>query len=302
MITDVPGLRVGHWTDEVARTGCTVVLFPEGTVASGEVRGGAPATRETALLDPTKVVSRLDALVLTGGSAFGLAAADGAVRFCEERGMGVPTPAGPVPIVVALALYDLAVGDPTVRPTAPQGYAACEAATAELAAGGSARAGAGEGDGVGEAGTAAPDRVVLGLVGAGTGATVGSGEPGGARRPGGLVSLTTRSGGLVVSVLMAVNALGAPGAADSDRPAGPATLLGNTTIGLVATNATLDKVGCFLVAQSAHDGLARAVFPAHTRFDGDAFVAAAVGRVPADVDLVRSLATHATAAAIRALA
>lgn len=130
MITDVAGLRVGHWTDEVARTGCTVVLFPEGTVASGEVRGGAPATRETALLDPTKVVTRLDALVLTGGSAFGLAAADGAVRFCEERGMGVPTPAGPVPIVVALALYDLAVGNPSIRPSASEGYAACESATA----------------------------------------------------------------------------------------------------------------------------------------------------------------------------
>lgn len=114
--------------------------------------------------------------------------------------------------------------------------------------------------------------------------------------------MTVRSGDVVVSVLMAVNAFGVLGAADSDRPPGPATLLGNTTIGLVATNASLDKVGCYLVAQSAHDGLARAVFPAHTRFDGDAIVAAAVGQVPGDVDLIRSLATHATAAAIRRLA
>ena len=351
MITDVPGLRVGHWTDSVARTGCTVVLFPEGTVASGEVRGGAPATRETALLDPTKIVSRIDALVLTGGSAFGLAAADGAVRFCEERGMGVPTPAGPVPIVVALALYDLAVGNPTIRPTAPNGYAACEAATAPITAdGGAPDAGAagresataetarpadGEGlasatagpaaadgtglttrgaglglagaavDGGGEAGAGGTGMTsgggVLGLVGAGTGATVG-GVAGGERRPGGLASMTATSGELVVSVLMAVNAFGTPGVADSDEPPGAARLLGNTTIGLVATNATLDKVGCYLVAQSAHDGLARAVFPAHTRFDGDAFVTAAVGRIPGDVDLVRSLATHVVAAAIRTLA
>ena len=100
MITDVPGVRVGHWTDAQARTGCTVVLFPEGTVASGEVRGGAPATREFELLDPSRTVARIDAVVLTGGSAFGLAAADGVMRFCEERGMGFPTAGGPVPIVV----------------------------------------------------------------------------------------------------------------------------------------------------------------------------------------------------------
>ncbi|MFP3900797.1 MAG: P1 family peptidase, partial [Acidimicrobiia bacterium] len=155
MITDLPGVRVGHATDPEGRTGCTVVLFPEGTVASGEVRGGAPATREVALLDPARTVARLDALVLSGGSAFGLAAADGVVRFCEERGMGVPTPAGPVPIVVGLSLFDLAVGDPRARPGPDDGYAACEAATA--------------------------GPVELGTVGAGTGATVGTvgvaGEP-----------------------------------------------------------------------------------------------------------------------------
>jgi L-aminopeptidase/D-esterase-like protein len=276
VITDVPCLRVGHWTDERARTGCTVVLFPEGTVASGEVRGGAPATRETALLDPTKVVTRLDALVLTGGSAFGLAAADGVVRFCEERGMGVPTPGGPVPIVVALALYDLSVGDPAVRPGPTEGYAACESAVA--------------------------GSVTLGAVGAATGATVGGGAPTVSRRAGGLVSATVRADDLVVSVLIAVNAFGAPGVGDNDEPPAEATLLGNTTIGLVATNATLDKVGCFLVAQSAHDGLARSIFPAHTRFDGDAFITAAVGPVPASVDLIRPLATHAVASAIRWLA
>ena len=277
MITDVTGVRVGHWTDLRARTGCTVVLLPEGTVASGEVRGGAPATRETALLDPTKVVTRVDAVVLTGGSAFGLASADGVVRFCEERGMGVLTSAGPVPIVVGLGLFDLAVGDPTMRPGPDQGYAACEAATA--------------------------GPVELGAVGAGTGATVGEGESG-ARRPGGIVTATARAGELVVSALLALNAFGAPGGEDTAVPPPIGPLLGNTTIGLVATNARLDKVGCHLVSQSAHDGLARAVFPAHTRFDGDAFVAAAVGALGAevDVDAVRALAVHAVAAAIRSLA
>jgi L-aminopeptidase/D-esterase-like protein len=315
-VTDVAGLRVGHWTDEPARTGCTVVLFPEGTVASGEVRGGAPATRELALLDPLRTVRRIDALVLTGGSAFGLASADGAVRFCEERGMGFPTPAGPVPIVIGLGLFDLMVGDPAVRPGADQGYAACVAATA--------------------------GPVAEGPVGAGTGATVAAGRAGAddaaavARRAGGLVSAAARVGDLVVAALVAVNAAGVPGADDAlavdiatlapsgqapgaaapggpggtggpgapGRPGGPgdAAAFGNTTIGLVATNADLDKVACHLVAQGAHDGLARAVFPAHTRADGDAFVAAAVGGVPADVDVVRGLAVHVVTRAILSLA
>lgn len=189
--------------------------------------------------------------------------------------MGVPTPGGAVPIVVALALYDLGVGDPTVRPGPAEGYSACEAAST--------------------------GPVDLGSVGVGTGATVGGGAPDAPRRPGGLVSATVRADDLVVSVLVAVNAFGAVGAADSDEPPPRATLLGNTTIGLVATNAALDKVGCFLVAQSAHDGLARSIFPAHTRFDGDAFVTAAVGPVTAGLELVRSLATHAVAGAIRSL-
>lgn len=289
MITDVAGVRVGHWTQAEARTGCTVALLPEGTVASGEVRGGAPASRETALLEPTATVAQLDAVVLTGGSAFGLAAADGVMRFLEEQGRGVPTPAGPVPIVVGLACFDLAVGDPSVRPGPDQGYAACQAAT----------------DG---------GPVELGPVGAGTGATVASSHPGGDRRPGALVSATARSDDLVVSALVVVNAFGAPGLADDAAPEVAGALLAasrawrsgegggvmaNTVIGLVATNARLDKVGCHLMAQSAHDGLARSVFPAHTRLDGDAFVAASCGEVDADVDAVRTLAVHAVADAIR---
>jgi L-aminopeptidase/D-esterase-like protein len=306
VITDVPGLRVGHWTDPVAATGCTVVLFPDGTVASGEVRGGAPATREVELLDPGRTVDRIDALVLTGGSAFGLASADGVVRFCEERGMGFATPAGPVPIVVALGLFDLLVGDPSVRPGPDEGYTACVAASA--------------------------GPVATGRVGAGTGATVAAGSgpapgglderpaPGGPagtdapppptdprRRPGGLVTAGASVGDLVVASLVAVNAAGAPGADDTLAldiarvASGGGAVFGNTVVGLVATNASLDKRGCHLVAQGAHDGLARAVFPPHTRADGDAFVAAATGGVTADVDVVRGLAVHVVATAIRSL-
>ena len=283
-VTAVPGVRVGHWTDAEAATGCTVVLFPEGTVASGEVRGGAPATRELALLEPGRTVERIDALVLTGGSAFGLAAADGVMRFCEERGMGFVTPAGPVPIVVALALFDLMVGDPAVRPGPDAGYAACVAAHR------------------GE-----PD---IGRVGAGTGATVLGPDLG--RVPGGLASAGVAVGDLVVAALVAVNAAGRPGA-DSSLAVELAVRAGavtgpavggptNTVIGLVATNGRLDKVGCHRVAQGAHDGLARAVFPAHTRADGDAFVAAATGPVDADADLVRALGAHVVAEAIGGLA
>jgi L-aminopeptidase/D-esterase-like protein len=287
MITDVAGLRVGHWTDPEARTGCTVVLFPDGTVASGDVRGGAPATRELELLDPIRTVSRIDAVVLTGGSAFGLAAADGAMRFCEERGMGFATPVGPVPIVVALALFDLGVGDAAARPGPDEGYAACAAA--------------------------ADGPVELGLIGAGAGATVAKLGPPRDRRPGGLVSAGAEGGGLRVAALVAVNASGTPGADDrmalelaGAHDVAEARVTGtgfvNTTIGVVATNARLDKMACHLVAQGAHDGLSRSLFPAHTRADGDAFVAAATGEVEADVDVVRALAVHVVAEAVRSLA
>lgn len=203
--------------------------------------------------------------------------------------MGVQTPGGIVPIVVALGLFDLAVGDPAVRPGPDQGYAACTAA--------------------------ASGPYEVGRVGAGTGATVGSGAlarggdadvpPG--RRPGGLVTATDASGGLRVATLVAVNASGTPGGADDTAPAVAADFqerpapFGNTTIGVVATNARLDKLGCHLVAQGAHDGLARAVFPPHTRADGDAFVTAAIGDVDAAVDAVRALTVHAVARAIRSL-
>lgn len=277
MITDVAGVRVGHWTDADALTGCTVVLLPDGTVASGEVRGGAPATREFALLDPTRMVQRLDAVVLTGGSAFGLASAHGVMEWLAEQGQGFETVGGVVPIVVAMGLFDLAVGDGSVRPRADHGRLA-----AEQARGGSYAGGA---------------------VGAGTGATVAKWRGPDHRRPGGLVSRTVRGDdGVIVSTLVAVNAFGEPGASP-DEVVGGSTgdAFQNTTIGVVVTNASIDKVGCHLAAQSAHDGLARAVAPSHTAADGDAFVVAATGTVAAEVAVVRNLVTAAVAGAIDSL-
>jgi L-aminopeptidase/D-esterase-like protein len=279
-VTAVDGVRVGHWTNASARTGCTVVLFPEGTVASAEVRGGAPAERELALLDPSRTVQRLDALLLAGGSAFGLAAADGVMRWCEERGLGFPTAGGPVPIVVALGLYDLAVADGSVRPGADEGYAAC---------------------------VAAADDAPLGAVGAGAGATIDKWQGRDHARPGGLGGAVLRHGDLVVAALVAVNAYGDLRDPDDDAPRVPRppietaeAAFANTTIGVIATNAVLTKGDCLLVAQSGHDGMSRALSPAHTTADGDALVAAATGIVAAEIEPVRSLAAVAVERAIRA--
>ena len=294
---EVPGVLVGHWTDPAARTGCTVVRFPEGTVASGEVRGGAPATREFALLAPERLVERIDALVLSGGSAFGLAAGDGVMALLAEEEVGFATGAGPVPIVVGLSLFDLLVGDGSVRPGAAEGRAAAASATA--------------------------GPVAIGSVGAGTGATVGKWRGREHARPGGLGAATRRDGELVVAALVAVNAFGdvddgqdrtggfathAVGAPSTEVPAtgagrdDPAAgAFGNTTIGLVVTNARLTKLECFLLAQSGHDAFGRALVPAHTRVDGDAVVAAATGslRQGVPVDLVRLLAVGAMEDAVR---
>ncbi len=280
MLTDVAGIEVGHWTDPVARTGCTVVLVPEGTVASGEVRGGAPASRELDLLAPERLVDRVDAVLLTGGSAFGLAAADGVMAWLEERGRGFATPAGPVPIVPTMGIFDLAVGAADVRPGPAEGRAACDAATA--------------------------GPVEHGAVGAGTGATTGKWRGPDHVAPGGLGGATVRAGDLVVSALVVVNAYGSidrdgtglAGVEDVVAATPPAPL-GNTTIGVVATNARLDKVGCLVVAQGGHDGLARGIVPPHTRLDGDALVTVATGQVDARVDPRRRQAVAAGTRAVR---
>jgi L-aminopeptidase/D-esterase-like protein len=297
VITAVGGIRVGHWTDPVGLTGCTVILCPPGTVASGEVRGGAPGTRETDLLRPGMLVHEAHAILLSGGSAFGLAAADGVMRYLEERGVGFETPVARVPIVPAAVLFDLSCGSPYARPTAEAGYAACGAAT----------------DGAVEEGN----------VGAGTGATVAKlAGPDGARK-GGLGTAVVRDGELVVGALAAVNALGevvddegsvlvgvrpaegSPGHREDDGGHGHVhggterPPFGNTTLVVVATNARLSKERANLLARAAHEGISRAVRPSHTKWDGDTAFALATGEVEADQRAVESMAVTAVAEAIR---
>lgn len=278
MITRVQGIRVGHWSDPVGLTGCTVVLCPPGTMGSGEVRGGAPGTRETDLLKPGTLVQEVNAILLTGGSAFGLAAADGVMRFLEERGIGFETPVARVPIVPAAVLFDLGVGDPTARPGPEAGYAAC------LAAG---------------------EDVAEGRVGAGTGATVAKLHGSERSVPGGLGSASVAEGDVVVGALAAVNSLGEilgeggevvvgalPG--PEAEPSSP-----NTTLVVVATNARLSKERAHLLSIAAHDGIAGAIRPAHTLWDGDTAFALATGEVEADQRQLEELATRSVMEAIR---
>lgn len=263
-ITDVPGLRVGHAgrTDEGWLSGVTVVLPPAGTVGSVDVRGGGPGTHETDALDPTTLSRTVDAVVLTGGSAFGLAAARGAQQWCEENGRGFAVPGGVVPIVPAAAIFDLGRGGNfAARPDAAMGYeATADAAVRKI-----------EHD------------VERGNVGAGTGALIGRGTYKGGV---GTASITLDNG-VVVGALAVVNALGLPfdsaqqpqPAADSARQ-GPPTL--NTTLVVVATNAILDKAECKRTASAAHAGLARALNPSHTLADGDTVFCLATGALALD--------------------
>jgi len=278
----IPGLLVGHWTEPEAQTGVTVIVLPEGSTASGEVRGGAPATREFALLDPRCLVDRVDAVVLSGGSAFGLAAADGVVSALEEAGRGFPTAAGPVPIVIGMSLYDLNVGDASTRPGAEQGRLAFDAASADS---------------------------TTGRVGAGTGATIGKWRGPEHVLPGGFGVSTVCRGDLLVTALVAVNSagdVGEVGAAAASQIADGSfdewpdrsEVFANTTIGAVVTNAALDKSQCLVVAEGCHDGLARVITPPHMRTDGDAFVAVAAGDVEAHVDDVRLAAMVAVEQAV----
>jgi len=256
-ITDIPGIRVGHWTDLEAGTGCTVVLCESGPIAGVDVRGAAPATRETDLLRPGSLVGRAHAILLSGGSAFGLDAATGVMRYLEEHGKGFPTPSGPVPIVPAAALFDLGIGRSDVRPDAAAGYAACLAAT---------------------------DNVEEGCLGAGTGATVAKlNGPSGAIKSGVGTACVELPDGTRVGALVAVNAVGAvfEPATGSVVAAPRATTQQaqrpfagvNTSIGVIATTAPLDAGGVQRLALLGHDGLALAIRPAHTQFDGDALFA-----------------------------
>lgn len=280
----VTGVRVGHWSDVQGRTGCTVIDLPPGTVASYEARGGAPASRELEVLAPDKAVTAIDAVLLTGGSAFGLAAADGVMQHYRALGRGLPTPAGPVPIVPTLALFDLTAGDSSASPNAEAGRTAAKA-------------------------TRGP-QILRGRIGAGTGAHVSHWRGPHHRHPGGLAYAEHRLAQLVVACVCVVNAYGdidnghAPISFDAVRAIGEPFEFNraHTTIGLIATNANLDKVGCKIVAQGAHDGLARALTPPHTRYDGDGFIAAATGTVDTHIDTVRLLALACVTDAIRSLA
>ncbi len=286
----VAGVRVGHVTGN--GTGVTVMLFASGTVGSAEVRGGAPATRETDLLDPSRPVARVDAIVLAGGSAFGLAAADGVMRYLAERGQGFATAAGAVPIVPAACIFDLVeAGGPP--PGADDGYEAAVSAARDEA-------------------------LEPGRVGAGAGATVGKWRGREWAAPGGVGVAETTIDGVRVGALAVVNALGDVIAADGTTLAGSSAPLeapgfpsplpfeesrANTTLAVVVTDVVLDKPACFLLAQSAHDGFARALRPAHTRFDGDiAFAVATAATTPEvapNLDRLRVAAADVVAEAIR---
>jgi L-aminopeptidase/D-esterase-like protein len=275
------GVSVGHWTDPEGLTGCTVILAPAGAVGGVDVRGGAPGTLGTDALRPGGLIERAHAVLLTGGSAFGLAAAAGVMRYLDERRVGFSFGAAGVPIVVGAVIFDLLTGDPLARPGSDAGYAACEAANAD------------------------PDQ---GSVGAGTGATVakaGTSAP----RPGGLGMASARAGDAMVTAVMVANGVG--GVWDDERHEWLAPLTGwdrasalipgaNTTIGAVLTDAQLSRDEANRVAAVAHDGIARAVRPAHTLYDGDTLFCLATGAVAAPADAVEAVAADVVAAAIAA--
>jgi L-aminopeptidase/D-esterase-like protein len=300
-ITDVEGIRVGHYSDGEAATGCTVVLCVGGAVGGVDVRGSAPGTRETDLLNPLNLVQKVHAVLLTGGSAFGLDAAGGVMRYLEERGVGFDTGVARVPIVPAAVLFDLAIGRADVRPDARAGYEACLAATA--------------------------GPVAEGSVGAGTGATVGKLLGSRQATKSGIGTAGAKIGkGIVVGAIVAVNAFGdvvdpatgeilagtrlpVPGggflntiermksglAQSALAKASPGT---STTIGVVATNARLNKAEANKVAQMAHDGLAMAIRPVHTMFDGDTLFVLSTAGKKGDVSVIGAVAAQVVARAV----
>ena len=281
-LTDVPGVLVGHASDLEGLTGCTAILFQKPAIVGVDVRGSSPGTRETDRLSPTGTVRRTHALLLTGGSAFGLAAADGVVRFLEESGIGLDVGVARIPLVSAAVLFDLVIGSPSARPDPAMGYEAASSAKA--------------GD------------FAQGSVGAGTGATVGNVLGMERAMKGGIGSASVvLDDGLVVGALAAVNAFGdvrdpstgriLAGPRQDDGTLGDTVELlpeaasrrrwvENTTLGVIATNAALSKTQITKVADMAHDGLARVIYPVHTTVDGDVVFAASVGEVDVATDVV----------------
>lgn len=294
-ITDVSGIKVGHYTDKKAVTGCTVVLCERGAVAGVDVSGSSPGTRETDLLRPGNLVEKVQAIVLSGGSAFGLDAAAGVMKYLEERGFGYETSAGRVPIVPAAIIFDLNIGDSNIRPGANEGYQACLAAT--------------------------NGKVAEGCVGAGTGATVG--KILGVERAvkSGLGTASQRiAGDVVVAALVVVNAVGdviEPGTgkilAGPRKPDGRGFLstsklwkgdfkeavpLFNTVIGVVVTDANLAKAEANRLARVAQVGIARTIDPCHTMYDGDALFTLSLGEKQADLSALGAAAAEVVAEAI----
>ena len=298
-ITDVAGVKIGHFTDPRRPTGCTVILTEDGALGSVDVRGAAPGTRDTDLLDPTNRVESVHAILLSGGSAFGLDAASGVMRFLEEKGIGIAVGPARVPIVPAAILFDLGLGDWRIRPDAAAGHAACVAA-----------------------GTSPPAE---GSVGAGSGATVGKLFGLERAMKGGIGTASARVGGVTLGAIVAVNAVGdvigadgrvLAGARDSAdgtmridtaarlmAGAAPAALMDGmaTTIGCIATDARLTKAQAKRLAQVAHDGYARAINPVHTMWDGDTIFALATGKsgLPGNMMLLAVMAAEVMAEAVR---
>lgn len=293
MITHIPGITVGHYTDEKNITGCTVILCPRNTVAGCDVRGSSPGSRELMLLAPEKQMQEVHAILLSGGSAFGLGAANGVMQYLAERKIGYATPWAIVPIVPSAIIFDLNIGSSTVFPTPENAYESCVNAS---------------------------EMFLQGSVGAGTGAVVGKWNGFDHAMKGGIGSASLQIGQVVVGAIAVVNAVGdvtdgtgtiIAGAQQDGNFFGPERRLHafnnekllsrntNTTLAVVASNAALSKVDTYRVAQRAHDGMARAIVPCHTTFDGDAAFALSTGMVKAPVDLIAEMGAVATAEAIR---
>lgn len=296
-LTDIKGIKVGHFSDRENLTGVTVILPPEGTVAGVDVRGGAPGTRETDLLKPENMVQNIHGLVLSGGSAYGLDSASGVMKYLEEEDIGLNVGVGIVPIVPAAVIFDLACGNPKVRPNLEMGYKACENAT-EI-----------------------ENR--QGNIGGGTGATVGKILGNEFAMKSGLGSATIRSGDLIVSALTICNAFGdifdyekniqIAGCYDRENKKFKNTMeiykkivgdgVGfskntNTTISVVATNGKFNKAECMKISSMAHNGYGNSIFPVHTLNDGDTIFTLATGEVDSDVSLVGAIASQVVARAV----
>ncbi|QQK08813.1 P1 family peptidase [Miniphocaeibacter halophilus] len=296
-LTDIKGIKVGHYSDYENLTGVTVILPPEKTVCGVDVRGGAPGTRETDLLKPENFVENIHGLVLSGGSAYGLDSASGVMKYLEEKNIGLDVGVGKVPIVPAAVIFDLACGNPKIRPNLEMGYSACE--------------------------NASEKENRQGNIGGGTGATVGKILGMDFTMKSGLGSATIKAGELVVSALTICNAFGdifdyeknvqIAGCYDKNTKKFKNTMeiykevvnqgvgfskMTNTTISVVATNGIFNKAECMKISSMAHNGYGNSIFPVHTLNDGDTIFTLATGEIKTDVSLVGALASQAIARAV----